>query len=201
MKTNSKFLLTAVAGVAGLLMLAPAVAAQGFGSWSEVNGPDEAAIGNIPGSVDQDINVTVDVINGIGLDCEDTVALSPIYGYGDSAKDVNCSVFTNHLGGYQVALSAMTPLYLNGNTAETLPENMFAASASDITSATKNAWAIKYTGAGGAWTSTVTDVITSGTSAAGARDFAISVRAHAGQNSTITTGTYTGSFTLTASTI
>jgi len=159
-------------------------------------------------TADQVIQVTVRMNESIGLDCQDSVDLGEIYGFGDKTGTVACSVYTNSNDGYTVTIDTMSLLALNttdeggGAGGSASPTQKFLPDKTTMLNPNAASWALSANN-GTTWLS-IGDSISakfSSPSLPTGDPLTVTVGVHAGSNATLESGVYRGSFTLTASTI
>lgn len=197
MKTSRKFLLSAVASAFALATVTTPAFAGNYGTNS--TSADPASEAAIPGIANQTVTVNVNVGSIIGLDCEDSVTIPAIVGYGDKQADVACSVVTNNTNGYKVDVTSMTSLVLAGETEVSAAANQkFTAVPANMSNAAVGAWALSIDN-GTTWVGAGTTIKTQATpSLATGDNFDVTVGAHAGSTAYMQNGGYAGNFVLTA---
>ena len=212
MKLTHKFLFPALVGASLIASATPAFAAfsdtQDFAPITFASDPPATVSASDPNGANQQVDVKVSVGDSIGLDCQNSVDLGNILGFGDKTGVVRCGVFTNNATGYDIVVGNMTPLFLNttlegGNVggSAAVATQKFEPAKGSMALPSSAAWALSADG-GTTWLHKNDRVRTSGAATPpNGTDFSITVGAHAGSGAALESGTYIGSFTLTATTI
>lgn len=170
----------------------------------------------------EDIDISLDILSTLTLDCDPTVTMGAITGTGTSALTTNaatCTVITNNSTGYEMTWAASTANMINANGDTIAP---IAAG----TAATPVAWNSTMTANDSAWGVQASGVDVNGTFGAGYTGAAAAIPTTAepfadrttetdadGEDTTLTflaevgashwqpTGTYTNTITITATTL
>ena len=152
-----------------------------------------------PASVTDENTVILPVGSYIGLDCVNSVDLGTIIGFGAAIKNINCSVATNNITGYQIDfdsndLTANTNKFTAlGNTPTVLNQTQVAQWGVNLT--------LGATADNTGWFGTGTLSSATGPTPATGTIYTYRVGASAGSGVSLPADSYVGTLTITATVI